>query len=130
MAARLAASNASDQLIARLEALLHRHSSAVMSTGKKAYYQLPSDEDFHFAIAKASKSEKIERLLLSEVYYQLRILRLRSSQRPGRADQALAEHFSIVEQLKNRDPDGAERVMRMHIRAAHENSMAMLDSDS
>jgi len=128
MAARLAAGNASDDLVTRLETLLRRHSSEINSTGKKVYRQKTSDEDFHFAIARASRCEKIERLLLSEVYYQLRILRLRSSQRPGRADRALAEHFDIVDQLKRRNPDGAEEAMRRHIRAARESSLAMLDT--
>ena len=94
----------------------------------KVYRQKTPDEDFHFAIARASNCDKIERLLLSEVYYQLRILRLRSSQRPGRADQALAEHFAIVDQIRRRDPDGAEEAMRRHIRAARESSLAMLEA--
>nr|WP_249139098.1 GntR family transcriptional regulator [Actibacterium sp. MT2.3-13A] len=126
MAARLAAENASDKWLRSLEAMLQRHSSEIEGAGKRVYRQRTSDEDFHFSIAQASKCENIERLLLNEVYYQLRIHRLRSSRQPGRADKALKEHFEIVEQLKQRNPDGAEEAMRAHIRAARESSLAML----
>jgi len=126
MAARLAAEFAPDELVAELEGLLHRHSSDIAVAGQSVYRQRSPDEDFHFAIAHASNCENIERLLLNEVYYQLRIHRLRSSQKPGRADQALREHFEIIEQLKARNPEGAEEAMRSHVRAARENSLANL----
>lgn len=126
MAARLAAQFAPDELVAELEGLLHRHSSDIAFSGQSVYRQESSDEDFHFAIARASNCENIERLLLNEVYYQLRIHRLRSSQKPGRADQALKEHFEIIEQLKIRNAAGAEEAMRNHVRAARENTLAAL----
>lgn len=126
MAARLAAEFAPDDLVTDLEALLHRHSSAIADSGKSVYRQRSPDEDFHFAIARASNCDNIERLLLNEVYYQLRIHRLRSSQKPGRADQALKEHFEIIEQLKARNPAAAEDAMREHVRAARESSLSML----
>jgi DNA-binding GntR family transcriptional regulator len=65
-------------------------------------------------------------MLLDEVYYQLRIHRLRSSARPGRAQQALSEHREILEALYSRNPDVAEGTMRHHIRNARTSALAAL----
>src|SRR6056297_1193883 len=54
MAARLAAQFAPDELVAELEGLLLRHSSDIAFSGQSVYRQESSDEDFHFAIARAS----------------------------------------------------------------------------
>lgn len=124
MAARLAAEFATDALIAELEVMLERHATEIARSGQIAYQQPTQDEDFHFAIARASQCENIEKLLLSEVYYQLRIHRLRSSKQPGRAKQALEEHFDILHELKRRNPEGAEAAMRAHVRAAWQSSLA------
>jgi DNA-binding GntR family transcriptional regulator len=64
------------------------------------------------------------------LYYQLRIQRLRSSTRPGRAQQALAEHREILEALASRNPDAAEGTMRHHIRNARVSALSMLDEES
>ncbi|WP_205648400.1 GntR family transcriptional regulator [Acuticoccus kandeliae] len=126
MAARLAATNASERALKKLEELLAFHADTLEHTGKRVYRQKTSDEDFHFAIARASQCGNIERLLLSEVYYQLRIHRLRSSEQPGRTGDALKEHFAILEALKGRDADGAEAAMRRHVRAARDSAIAAL----
>ena len=126
MAARLAATNATNRWLLSTEGLLQQNEQNMRGTGSRAYRLKSADEDFHFAIAQASKCANIERLLLSEVYYQLRIHRLKSSTRPGRAEEALAEHYTILEQLKRRDPEGAEAAMRKHIRSARDSTLAML----
>lgn len=124
MAARLAAENVSDDWLAEVEGMLGRHGQSIRDS--HAYRQKSTDEDFHFAIARASGCANIERLLLSEVYYQLRIHRLKSSTRPGRAEEALAEHRAIFDRLRARDPDGAEAAMRAHIRSARESTLSLL----
>jgi DNA-binding GntR family transcriptional regulator len=63
-------------------------------------------------------------MLLDEVYYQLRIHRLRSSTRPGRAQQALGEHREILDALVSRNPDAAEGTMRRHIRNARQSTLS------
>ncbi|MFX7507333.1 FCD domain-containing protein, partial [Acinetobacter baumannii] len=70
------------------------------------------------------------RVLLDEVYYQLRIHRLRSSTRPGRAQAALNEHRDILNALQGRNPDAAESAMRRHIRNARFSSLAAVDSQT
>lgn len=126
MAARRAADFASDTLVTELEVLLNQHSSDIAASGQSVYRQRTPDEDFHFAIAHASGCENIERILLDEVYYQLRIHRLRSSQSVGRANEALKEHFDIFRQIRDRNPDGAEEAMRNHVRNAQKSSLAIV----
>lgn len=128
MAARLAAENVSDQDLAELERMLKRHEDTIR--GSTAYRQKSTDEDFHFTIARLSGCTNISNLLLSEVYYQLRIHRLKSSSRPGRAEEALAEHKKILQFLRARDPDQAEAAMRAHIRSARESTLALLDTSA
>ena len=70
--------------------------------------------------------KKSLKVLLDEVYYQLRIHRLRSSMRPGRAQQALSEHREILAALTSRNPDAAEGTMRRHIRNARLNTLSVM----
>lgn len=116
MAARLAAQFAKREEIERLTALLERHAERPDVQSGTAYVQGHEDEDFHFAVARAGRCAKLEQVLLSEVYYQLRTYRIQSGARRGRARDALEEHRAIVAALRVRDPDAAERAMRRHIR--------------
>ncbi|MEH6643896.1 GntR family transcriptional regulator [Vreelandella glaciei] len=126
MTARLAAENASDKWIDGLRTMLKLHSNSIEEAKNQVYLQPTADEDFHFSVINAAACTKLKNLLLNEVYYQLRIHRLRSSQQPGRTEKALKEHFDIVEQLSLRNPRGAEEAMRAHIRSARESTIAML----
>jgi len=126
MAARLAAERMTAAELARLRELLTHHARQPELAAGSAYYQRSRDDDYHFTIAKASRCERLEKMLLDEVYYQLRIHRLRSSTRPGRAKQALAEHREILAALSARNPDAAEGTMRRHIRNARDSTLAAL----
>jgi len=126
MAARLAAENAPPSWAEETEKLLSRHEASIRGTGNRAYRQRTVDEDFHFSIARASGCANIERLLLEEVNYQLRIARLKSSMRPGRAEEALKQHYEIFEAIARRDPDAAEAAMRKHVRDARASTVMML----
>jgi DNA-binding GntR family transcriptional regulator len=118
MAARLAAQFATADEIEHLAGLLERHAQRPDVQSGRAYVQGHEDEDFHFAVARAGRCAKLEQVLLSEVYYQLRVHRIQSSTRRGRAKNALEEHKAIVAALHARDPDAAEQAMRRHIRNA------------
>ncbi|QGY06086.1 GntR family transcriptional regulator [Methylobacterium mesophilicum SR1.6/6] len=126
MAARLAAENSSTGEIEALTELLSGHAVRPELEAGEAYLQRSDDEDFHLAIARAAKCERLQALLLDEVYFQLRLYRARSSMRPGRARAALEEHRSIVAALEAHDPSAAEREMRRHIRNARLSALAGL----
>ena len=108
MAARLAAERMTAPELKRLRELLAHHAAQPELAAGSAYDQRSRDDDYHFTIAKAARCERLEKMLLDEVHYQLRIHRLRSSTRSGRAQQALSEHREILEALVSRNPDGAE----------------------
>jgi DNA-binding GntR family transcriptional regulator len=126
MAARLASERMSDHRLRELRQLLDSHSHQPELAAGEAYLQRAKDDDFHFSIIRAARCEHLERLLMDEVYYQLRIHRRKSSTQPGRAQAALNEHLTIVEALESRDPDRAEAAMRTHIRNARLSSLASL----
>ena len=124
MAARLAAERMRETQLDALEDMLRQHADRPGLAAGEVYHQRSIDDDFHFAIVDAAGSERIKQLLLDEVYYQLRIHRLRSSTRPGRARAALDEHREILKALQSRDPDLAEARMRAHIRNARFSAVA------
>lgn len=126
MAARLAAENSSSAEIDSLADLLSVHADQPELKAGQAYMQRSEDEDFHVAIARAAKCERIQQLLVDEVYSQLRLYRARSSMRPGRAKAALEEHRTIVAALQAHDPSAAEREMRRHIRNSRLSALAGL----
>jgi DNA-binding GntR family transcriptional regulator len=130
MAARLAAEKMTDAELDAVSELLSQHANQPALAAGEAYLQRSKDEDFHFAIARAARCERIEQLLLDEVYYQLRIHRLRSSTRPGRAHAALSEHRDILAALQARNPDQAEEAMRRHIRNARFSAVAAVSAAS
>ncbi|SEQ49169.1 DNA-binding transcriptional regulator, GntR family [Devosia sp. YR412] len=124
MGARLACERISAQEVARLRDLLNTDRSQPEVQAGEAYAPRSTDDDFHLSIVKAAHCEQIERLLMDQIYYQLRIHRRKSSTLPGRARAALVEHENIVIALEARDPDQAEKAMRTHLRNARLSAMA------
>ena len=129
MAARLAAERMSNEQMENLRRLLDSHAHQPELASGEAYVQRSLDEDFHFSIIRGAQCERLERLLMTEIYYQLRTHRRRSSTQPGRAQAALSEHLQIVAALESRDPDRAENAMRTHLRNARFSSLASLKAD-
>ncbi|MFV0296418.1 MAG: GntR family transcriptional regulator [Hyphomicrobiaceae bacterium] len=128
MAARLACEKLSAKQLQHLRDMLadDAHRPEVASGAR--YAPRTRDEDFHFSIIRAAANDRIERLLMDEVYYQLRIQRRKSSAQPGRTMAALKEHHQIVAALERRNPDEAERAMRMHLRNARISAMAAVEA--
>ncbi|GGO60055.1 transcriptional regulator, GntR family [Roseovarius pacificus] len=123
MAARLAATQIGEDEVDELRKLLETHEETSLPNG---YYQQGGDFDFHFRIVKASKNEFLISLLTEDLYDLLRIYRYKSSTMAGRAKRALAEHHAIVDALKAKDPDAAEKTMRTHLSNARKHArMAM-----
>lgn len=119
MAARLASQRMTDREIGDLAALLDAHGRML---GEGDHLDQDShDVDFHYRIARGSRSELIEGLLCRDLYQLLKIYRRRHSAVPGRAQRALAEHRRIVDALADRDGELAEILMRRHIVAARKN---------
>lgn len=118
MACGLAAKNMTDAEIAGLARLLDSHGKQKEVQEGTGYYQESKDFDFHFRIVEGSRNARLVQMLTGDLYYLLRVYRYKSSTKPGRATEALAEHQAIVEALTERDAKAAEAAMRAHLRNA------------
>lgn len=121
LACRIAATKMTDAELDDLDRLLDRHCQSAGLQSGSSYYQGADDEDFHFRIVHGSKNKLLIQTLCHELYYLVRFFRYRSSTRPGRAKDSLAEHREIVKALKSRDGSRAEEAMRRHIMFARSN---------
>ena len=115
MACRLATMRVSQPVLAELEGLLEAHATELPVQSGSHYFQKPGDYDFHFRIIQESGSKRLIEMLCEDLYHLLRVYRYRSSARRGRAQEALQEHRNILEAMRARDPDLAERRMREHL---------------
>lgn len=127
MAARLACERMTAAETAEIRKLLTTDLQKTEVAEGKVYAPRTRDEDFHFAIIRAARCNRIERLLMDEIYYQISIHRRKSSTQPGRTQAAVAEHQAIVEALESSDPDRAEAAMRTHLRNARISMIASLN---
>jgi DNA-binding GntR family transcriptional regulator len=69
---------------------------------------------FHEVLYNACPNREVVELVLS-IKLQLRRYNVKTVLITGRDKESLKEHAALLETLKNRDPDGAERMMRRHI---------------
>jgi DNA-binding GntR family transcriptional regulator len=130
MAARLAAERITDAEVQELYTLLEQHGAHDDVAANASYYQASNDDDFHFRIVRSARNEQLEAMLLTELYYKLKLYRYRISSNPGRAQKALEEHREIVKAIASRNPDASEAAMRLHIRNAIAAATKQLEATS
>ncbi|WP_127143986.1 GntR family transcriptional regulator [Pelagibacterium montanilacus] len=115
MACRLATERITAADLDELDKLLTTHEKDIGLQAGAHYFQKPGDYDFHFRIILASGNRRLIEMLSEDLYHMLRVYRYRSSERAGRAKEALNEHRKILAAMRARDPDQAEREMRAHL---------------
>jgi DNA-binding GntR family transcriptional regulator len=113
LAARLAVEHLGERDLAELEALQKKMEAAL---GARDFRRLARvNHTFHTIIHHASRArrlhEVISRLWLLSPFDMLWVVR-------GRAEQSVQEHWAILEALRSRDPDRAERALRLHVGSA------------
>jgi len=113
MAARLAATNMSEQEILELNQLLDSYSDKVKED--KSYYQNAGDDDFHYRIIQGCKNNHLISILTEGVYHLARMYRVQLGMAGPRVSTAFDEHRHIVKAISDRDPELAEILMRRHI---------------
>lgn len=113
MAARLAATNMTDDEIDDLRALLSTHLQTVKSG--ETYYQEAGDVDFHYRIILGSKNDHLISMLIEGIYHLIRMYRVQLGMAGPRVTTAFDEHRSIAQAIENRDGELAEILMRRHI---------------
>lgn len=109
LAAR-AAVHASDEEIAHLEEILRRQREKTL----RGESTVEEDSEFHYSIALAARNSVV-RTLLDVLMDLLRETRARSLQVPGRLERSLAGHRRVLDAIKRRDAEAAERAVRQHL---------------
>ena len=109
LAAR-AARRATEEEIARLEDVLRRQ-RAKMLRGEST---VEEDSEFHSVVAHAARNGVILKVL-DVLMDLLRETRTRSLQVEGRLQKSFAGHRRVLEAIRRRDPDAAERAVRRHL---------------
>ena len=125
MAARLAATNMSDNEVAELKMLLNSQSENIKTTER--YYQEAGDLDFHYRIILGSKNNHLINMLVNGLYHLVRMYRVQLGMAGPRVSTAFDEHKHIVQAISNRDPELAEMLMRRHIMYSKNNIEAKLN---
>jgi DNA-binding GntR family transcriptional regulator len=114
MAARLCASRASNEIIARLDEVLFALADAAASGDADGYSA--TDERLHELIMQGAGNDPLAdyyHLLVQQLHRGL--LSLIVTRRAGRMERSLAEHRAIVSALRARDAQAAEAAMRTHV---------------
>lgn len=111
-AARLAARAASD---IEIEELFDMNQALARTGTSPAAFAL--NRQFHAALLDAAKNRFLTRSITS-LQKALMILGPTTLTQPDRAEQAVEEHFGILDAIKARDGALAEAAMRAHIEAA------------
>lgn len=126
MACRQAAEHMTLPEIRRLSETATRIEQLLVE-GPQSIFAGQADTDFHRQIAIGSRNRWIERQLCGDLYSLLRLYRLHAVRRPGGSARVTAkEHHAIIERIHARDADGAERVMREHVRHSRDRLLAQI----
>ncbi|MFT3963998.1 GntR family transcriptional regulator [Propionivibrio sp.] len=99
----------------------------LIDEGPQPMFSGQLDSDFHLQIAIGSRNQWIRRLLCEDLYSLLRLYRLHAVRQPDNIALVTArEHHAIIDCIHARDPDGAERAMREHVRHSRDRLLAQI----
>ncbi|MDT0343559.1 FadR/GntR family transcriptional regulator [Streptomyces litchfieldiae] len=124
MSARLAAERAEDDDIARLGGHLERMREAA---GDVTAF-IEADIAFHLETANAAGNTVLNDILHS-IRALLQVWMERAGDVEGTVSGTLHEHGTILEAIRNRDPEAADRAMAEHMRLASERLQSSLGAD-
>ncbi|MET9739535.1 GntR family transcriptional regulator [Streptomyces sp. NPDC006422] len=127
-AARLLAFRGNVPEVERLATTMREADEAVRAGDSETYEKLV--HDFHELIIVGADNSKLEahyRTLMNQLAYA-RLVRTSLAQ-PGRLSESDHEHHRVLDLILAKDGDGAERVMREHVRRSHQALMAGMDDD-
>lgn len=100
-----------------------READRAVARGDEARYAALVEE-FHEVIVQGADNAKLTahyRILMNQLAYA-RLVRTSLAQ-PGRLTQSDREHHRVFELIESKDGDGAERLMRDHVRASQRSLM-------
>lgn len=118
LAARWAAINITPQQIAELEEIMELMDFYAGKSDTRHIHEL--DTRFHDTLYEASHSKPLGHIL-SSFHHYVQKARLASISTPGRIQQAVQEHWAILDALKDADPERAELYANRHTKNAATN---------
>lgn len=117
MAARLAAENMNSAEIQALHGMVESLEKADIGDREPiGIFDKGPDNDFHRNIALGSRNKWIAQLLCDDLYPLLRLLRFRAAELRTDPLTSHIDHRGIIDRIQHRDGDGAEELMRAHVR--------------
>ena len=120
LAAGLAAERVTDKDLKRLESCIRGFKEPYQKTDIQRYAR--QDFKFHQTVVLMSDARRLINLI-STLLDQIRIFRLTPFGLSNQMRSALIEHQTLVEALRRRDPEEADRRMRQHIRHVRDGVM-------
>ena len=117
LAARLAAEHVNGQELSELEDICLSMERAIRAGDTQAVVEL--NTRFHESVTRASRNRWI-RELVTGIKAQIRRIYRSSIEVPDRASSSLAEHRAILDALRQKDAQRAERLAREHVLRARE----------
>ncbi len=123
-ACRMAAERSTDSELEDLAEFTRRERARTRA--KATNYSFDSDLDFHQRILICARNQRLVSLMNGNLFYLLRIFRVRSHTVPERPLRAMDEHKRIVDAILARDAGKADALMREHIREARKEAIASL----
>ena len=117
MAARMAASSASDAKIRELRKHALRHSESSSLADLSEYSE--ANIQFHQMILEMSGCRLLAELA-DELFVHMHGVRHRALEEDNRASRSVVDHLGIIEALESRDPDLASRLVREHTMRLHD----------
>jgi DNA-binding GntR family transcriptional regulator len=125
LAARLAAQGILSAELDRLTWLNDRLRAAAVAGDSKAMMTL--NLEFHEAIAKASRNKLLQEFM-RRIHEWVRRFKDTTMALPGRGIEAVEEHDKLIDAIRARDPEAAERLARGHMSRAHQCRISMIQS--
>jgi len=123
LAARLAAENITAQELKELNDAIELEE--FYTTKNDIEHLMSLDSRFHQIIFKASRSRHLQSVL-SSLHHYVQKARTYALGIPGRAQRALEEHKAVLEAIRNRDAEKAEKKMTEHLQNARLNLLQIL----
>ncbi|GFN23250.1 GntR family transcriptional regulator [Thermanaeromonas sp. C210] len=123
LAARLAAENITARQLERLEELVKAMEEARAGRDMELLQKLHSE--YNLLIYRAAESPRLEQMITNLAEYIVGFTKVGYAV-PGRMATATREHREILEALKARDADRAEKLARQHIENSREAYFAQL----
>lgn len=121
-ATRLAAERASPEQIANIEEVINKAQESIAEGDLAQLVYL--DRKFHRLVATASQNQIFTQLV--DMVTDAMVDPRRSLMRlPGRATQSWSAHREILETIKHRDPDRAERAVDAHLQEVRQAIVAL-----